>query len=190
MLRLRSISVGRLGHFCSVGQRTCRRTTLTAGDKWPACPGSRARRARSAERSATTRTVDRLSVRGGPGARRHAASLEAVSLLIDECTLPDEGRGLLEFSEISSAAGRDWTDNGEVHQVSKPKGGPRNAVRRVPIPPVLVTLLREHVQEQAQRRMGGCSRATVVPSTSLRPCARCCEGPGRKSCRPRSWPLR
>src|SRR5215469_12566276 len=30
MLRLRSIFVGRLGHFSSVGQRTCRRTTLTA----------------------------------------------------------------------------------------------------------------------------------------------------------------
>src|SRR5579871_6256947 len=33
MLRLRSIFVGRLGHFCSVGQRACRSTTLTAGDK-------------------------------------------------------------------------------------------------------------------------------------------------------------
>ena len=72
---------------------------------------------------------------------------EAVSLLLDECTLPDQGWGLLEFSEISSAAGRDWTDNGEVHEASRPKGGPRNAVRRVPIPPVLVTMLREHVQE-------------------------------------------
>ncbi len=30
MLRLRSIFVGRLGHFCSVGQRTSRRTTVTA----------------------------------------------------------------------------------------------------------------------------------------------------------------
>jgi integrase len=72
---------------------------------------------------------------------------EAVSLLATECTLPEQGWGLLEFSEISSAAGRDWTDTGEVHQASKPKGGPRNAIRRVPIPPVLVTMLREHVQE-------------------------------------------
>ena len=39
MLRLRSIFVGRLGHFCSVGQRTCRRTTLTAGDKWARLSG-------------------------------------------------------------------------------------------------------------------------------------------------------
>jgi integrase len=54
---------------------------------------------------------------------------------------------LLEFSEVRSAAGRDWTDDGEVHEARKPKGGPRNAVRRVPIPPVLVTMLREHIEE-------------------------------------------
>jgi hypothetical protein len=53
---------------------------------------------------------------------------------------------LPEFSEISSAAGRDWADDGEVHEASRPKGGPRNAIRRVPIPPVLVTLIREHVE--------------------------------------------
>ncbi len=36
---------------------------------------------------------------------------EAASLLLDECTLPGRGWGLLEFSEISSAAGRDWTEH-------------------------------------------------------------------------------
>jgi len=71
---------------------------------------------------------------------------EAASLLLDECTLPEQGWGLLEFSEISSAAGRDWTDDGEVHEASTPKGGPRNAIRRTPIPPVLVAMIREHVQ--------------------------------------------
>jgi len=71
---------------------------------------------------------------------------EAASLLLDECTLPDTGWGLLEFSEITSAAGRDWTDDGEVHEARAPKGGPRNAIRRVPIPPVLVAMIREHVE--------------------------------------------
>ena len=47
---------------------------------------------------------------------------EAASLVLDECTLPGSGWGLLEFSEISSAAGRDWTDDGEVHELSRPKG--------------------------------------------------------------------
>ena len=72
---------------------------------------------------------------------------EAASLLLDECQLPEQGWGLVEFSEVRSAAGRDWTDDGEVHEARKPKGGPRNAIRRVPIPPVLVEMLREHIQD-------------------------------------------
>jgi hypothetical protein len=72
---------------------------------------------------------------------------EAVSLMLDECKLPDQGWGLLEVSEIRSAAGREWTDDGEVHEARSPKGGPRNAIRRVPIPPVLVQMIREHVDE-------------------------------------------
>jgi integrase len=70
---------------------------------------------------------------------------EAVSLRLDECELPAGCWGRLEFGEVRSAAGREWTDDGEVHEVRKPKGGPRNAVRRVPIPPQLVALPREHV---------------------------------------------
>ena len=70
---------------------------------------------------------------------------EAVSLLLDDCELPAAGWGCLEFREVHSAAGREWTDDGQVHEVRKPKGGPKNAVRRVPIPPELVRLLREHV---------------------------------------------
>ncbi len=45
------------------------------------------------------------------------------------------------------ACGWEWTDDGEVHETRAPKGGPRNAVRRVPIPPRLVQLLREHVDQ-------------------------------------------
>jgi integrase len=71
---------------------------------------------------------------------------EAVSLRLDECYLPGAGWGRLEFREVTSAAGREWTDDGEVHETRKPKGGPKNAVRKVPIPPALVQLLREHVE--------------------------------------------
>jgi integrase len=70
---------------------------------------------------------------------------EAISLRREECHLPATGWGLLEFSETHSAAGRDWTDDGAVHEARAPKGGPKNAVRRVPIPPELVALLREHI---------------------------------------------
>ena len=70
---------------------------------------------------------------------------EAVSLHLDDCQLPATGWGLIEFSQIRSAAGRAWTDDGEVHEARVPKGGPKNAVRRVPVPPELVTLLRKHI---------------------------------------------
>lgn len=71
---------------------------------------------------------------------------EAVSLMLGECHLPERGWGLLEFSEVRSAVGREWTDDGEVHESRTPKGGPRNAVRRVPIPPELVKLLNDHIE--------------------------------------------
>jgi integrase len=97
---------------------------------------------------------------------------EAASLLLDECQLPEQGWGLLEFSEVRSAAGRDWTDDGEVHEARKPKGGPRNAIRRVPIPPVLVEMLREHIHEHGTAPDGRLVRTyrggIYLPSTLWR----------------------
>jgi hypothetical protein len=49
---------------------------------------------------------------------------EAASLLLDECTLPVQGWGVLEFSEISSAAGRDWTDDGPGPRSQQGQRGP------------------------------------------------------------------
>lgn len=85
--------------------------------------------------------------------------------------------GQLEFSEISSAAGRDWTDGGEVHEASQPKGGSHNAIRRVPVPPLLVTMIREHAQEHRNPSMlsepllfaahGQCQRCLRLMPNSL-----------------------
>ena len=99
---------------------------------------------------------------------------EAASLMLDECKLPEQGWGLLEFSEVRSAAGRGWTDDGEVHETRKPKGGPRNTIRRVPIPPVLVTMIREHVQEH-----GIAPDESAVPDLSRRhlPAVHAVDGP-------------
>jgi hypothetical protein len=93
----------------------------------------------------------------------------AASLLLDECHLPERGWGRLEFSEVSSAAGREWTDDGQAHEARKPKGGPRNAIRSVPIPPVLVVMLREHVQDHGTAPEGRLFRTyrggLYLPST-------------------------
>lgn len=68
------------------------------------------------------------------------------------------GEGLrLVFSDSSPAAGREFTDDGRVHEDRGLKGRDRHALartrsararratRNVPIPPELVTLLREHI---------------------------------------------
>jgi integrase len=81
---------------------------------------------------------------------------EVISLGEDGCVLPETGWGRLIFSDSSPAAGRDFTDDGRVHEDRGLKGRDRQvararaprarrATRNVPIPPVLVRLLREHI---------------------------------------------
>ena len=80
---------------------------------------------------------------------------EVAALTKDGCYLPDTGWGQLTFADSSPAAGRAFTDDGQVHEhrglKGRSKGRPnldlraRRPTRRVPIPPELVTLLREHI---------------------------------------------
>lgn len=72
---------------------------------------------------------------------------EAVALTQDACQLSDEGWGVLEIDQARSDGGREWTDDGEVHEKRGLKGRPRNTIRRIPIPPELVELLRFHLKE-------------------------------------------
>ncbi|TQN32628.1 site-specific recombinase XerC [Haloactinospora alba] len=72
---------------------------------------------------------------------------EAVSLEGKSCELPEEGWGALDFEAVYSAAGKEWTDAGEVHEERGLKGRPVNTRRRVPIPPVLVSMLRTHIEQ-------------------------------------------
>ena len=82
---------------------------------------------------------------------------EVTSLTRDGCVLPETGWGRLIFSDSSPAAGRDFTDDGRVHEQRGLKGRDRQATgrtragrarratRNVPIPPELVALLRWHI---------------------------------------------
>jgi hypothetical protein len=72
---------------------------------------------------------------------------EAVSLMLDECKLPEQGWGLLEFSEVRSAAGREWTDDGEVHDVRGPKGGRAMRSAGCRSRPSWSQMIREHVEQ-------------------------------------------
>lgn len=76
---------------------------------------------------------------------------EVTSLSKDGCQLPDQGWGRLIFADASPAAGRDFTNDGRVHESKGLKGrarqsSARRATRSVPIPPELVAMIRAHIE--------------------------------------------
>ncbi|NYI95898.1 integrase [Streptomonospora nanhaiensis] len=71
---------------------------------------------------------------------------EVVGLRRSGCLLPDQGWGKLTFSTSNPAPGKQWTDDGGVHEERGLKGRGKRASRTVPIPPALVAMLREHVE--------------------------------------------
>jgi len=104
---------------------------------------------------------------------------EVAALTRDGCDLPDKGWGYLTFADSSPAAGRAFTDDGKVHEhrglKGRTKGRPntdtrtRRPTRRVPIPPELVALLREHIARSGAGPGGRLFRSQngnpVQPST-------------------------
>jgi hypothetical protein len=88
---------------------------------------------------------------------------EVAALTREACHLPENGWDHLVFADASPAAGRDYIDDGQVHEHRGLKGrtrgrpGPqgRRPVRKVPIPPELVELLRSHVAHPAVHLVAG-----------------------------------
>ncbi|MET7288189.1 site-specific integrase [Streptomyces sp. NPDC005573] len=72
---------------------------------------------------------------------------EAVGLLRANCTLPEEGWGLLRLRKTRPTVGTRWTGTGEVHDRRGLKNRAVEETRPVPIPPVLVAILRDHLAE-------------------------------------------
>ncbi len=76
-----------------------------------------------------------------------ARPAEGLGLREDDCTLPEQGWGVLMLGESRPAAGKRWTDSGEVHDRRGLKHRGAKEVRPVPIPPVLVAILRAHLDK-------------------------------------------
>ncbi|MFD8071607.1 tyrosine-type recombinase/integrase [Streptomyces sp. NPDC059718] len=73
---------------------------------------------------------------------------EEVSVLsVEQCTLPQQGWGRLDLAGARPQVGSGWTDDGKPYEERGLKHRSRRTVRRVPIPPVLVTLLRRHIEQ-------------------------------------------
>jgi hypothetical protein len=58
----------------------------------------------------------------------------------------ETGWGLLNLKGGVVTAGKEWTDGGAVHEIYFLKWRGAKATRPVPIPPVLVRMLREHIR--------------------------------------------
>jgi integrase len=74
-----------------------------------------------------------------------ARPAEGLALREQDCTLPTKGWGELALGESRPTAGKRWTDSGEVHDRRGLKHRGATDVRIVPIPPVLVDILRYHL---------------------------------------------
>jgi integrase len=78
---------------------------------------------------------------------------EVAALTRGGCELPEQGWGHLTFADSSTSAGRAYTDDGQMHEHrglkgrtrGRPTTGARKPARRVPVPPELVVMLREHI---------------------------------------------
>ncbi|WP_349632817.1 integrase [Streptomyces sp. ML-6] len=81
------------------------------------------------------------------GCMYHAAMrpAEVIHLQISQCHLPKRGWGMLNLSGGVVTAGKEWTDDGSVHEVHSLKRRAVKATRPVPIPPPFVRTLRNHV---------------------------------------------
>jgi integrase len=72
---------------------------------------------------------------------------EAQALRVQDCELPREGWGHLNLAQSRPEANRRWSDTEDSHEKRALKHRARTGTRRVPIPPTLVALLREHLAE-------------------------------------------
>jgi len=69
---------------------------------------------------------------------------EAIALRRADCHLPRHGWGMLTLTQAAPRTAAAWTGNGTSHEQRGLKHRPEGAVRTVPIPPVLVAMLRHH----------------------------------------------
>ncbi|MFD8456857.1 tyrosine-type recombinase/integrase [Streptomyces antimycoticus] len=86
---------------------------------------------------------------------------EIASLKAADCTLPldDEEWGELLLGESRPEVGGGWTDDGASYESRSLKRRARGATRSVPIPPVLVRMLREHIERYGTAPDGRLFRA-------------------------------
>ncbi|MCA2229634.1 tyrosine-type recombinase/integrase [Nonomuraea aurantiaca] len=94
---------------------------------------------------------------------------EAVGLRVQDCHLSASGWGRLTIDVSRPEVNTHWTDSGDAHEERGLKHRGRADVRVVPIPPDLVKILRQHIEEFGTAKDGRLFRSErdgVVASTA------------------------
>ncbi|MEV5893179.1 site-specific integrase [Nonomuraea fuscirosea] len=97
---------------------------------------------------------------------------EAVSLREQDCYLPADGWGRLTLDGSRPEVNRRWTDTGDAHELQGLKHRGEDDVRRIPIPPELVKILRQHIEEFGVALTDGCSAVSAAAWSPRRPTPR------------------
>lgn len=79
---------------------------------------------------------------------------EAADLRLKNCTLPESGWGLVVLERARPQGTKRWTNSGETHESRSLKHRADKETREIPIPPVLVAMLREHIAEYGTAKDG------------------------------------
>lgn len=107
---------------------------------------------------------DRQTLERITGASRVLASRRGLHAQPLAVHFPSEGWGRLDLSGARPQAGSGWTDDGKPYEKRGLKHRARHTVRPVPIPPVLVAVLRSHID-----RFGTSGRGAAVLGCPRRP---------------------
>jgi integrase len=120
--------------------------------------------------------------RSGARAGLYYAALrpeEAIALRHADCHLPAAGWGKPTLTRTAPRTAAAWTGNGTGHEQRGLKHRPEHAIRTVPIPPALVTLLRRHHDRHGTAADGRLSPAAAAGCSARVPTA----GPGSRRTR-------
>ncbi|MBG0819339.1 tyrosine-type recombinase/integrase [Planomonospora sp. ID91781] len=85
---------------------------------------------------------------------------EAAGLRRQNCDIPEEGWGLLTVEKERPQANKRWTNSGETHDSRGLKHRAKDDTREIPIPPVLVAVLRAHIDRYGVAGDGGLFRTS------------------------------
>ncbi|MDG4828259.1 tyrosine-type recombinase/integrase [Solwaraspora sp. WMMD1047] len=94
---------------------------------------------------------------------------EALGLREQDCHLPAKGWGRLTLVDNRPQSGKRWTDSGEAHDLRGLKHRADSEPRGVPIPPVLVEILRQHIDRYGvaeDGRLFRSERGSVVAAST------------------------